>query len=131
MIPEEQARAKKIMIENRKAGMDVEDCAILAGVSKDTLYRWKKADLTFNTNFSQAWFEYKKSLIGNVKKKDAKFLLQTDFRERFTLPEEKKGNVNILIQTGGQMNEQQLRSRIAEIEGREADLKGDTSLKEV
>ncbi|MEK6885085.1 MAG: hypothetical protein AABY22_35970 [Nanoarchaeota archaeon] len=78
--------AKERAIETRRWGGDFEDCALQAGISYETLLRWRKEDISFDMMLEAAWSDYKISLIRSVKADKPDYLLERDFRKRFHLP---------------------------------------------
>lgn len=80
---EDIRRVKSEMVKHREDGMDLVDCAELAGTSYETMLRWRKADAIFDRALQTAWKRYKKSLLVAVKRRDPKYLAQNDFPDRF------------------------------------------------
>ena len=101
MTATEKQKAKERAIETRRWGGDLEDCALQAGVTDDTIRNWRKEDLSFSEGLEAAWSDYKISLIRSVKADKPDYLLERDFRKRFHIPKEDGGNVtNNLIVMG-------------------------------
>lgn len=100
MTSEERQRAKDKCIEVRQWGGDYEDCALLAGISVDTLGNWRRDDSNFSEDLQAAWAHYKMGLIKSVKATKPDYLLQNDFAKRFKKANEQPTVTNNVLILG-------------------------------
>ena len=100
MTSEERQKAKDKAIEVRRWGGDLEDAALLAGISVDTLSNWRKEDSDFSEDIQAAWSSYKLGLIRSVKENKADYLLQNDFPKRFKKQNEPPSVTNNVLIIG-------------------------------
>jgi len=77
------ASTKESVVAFRELGYSLKDCALLSGISTSTLTRYQEDDSEFVTAIQAAWAKYQGRLIKKMEDKDPKYLLQTDFPERF------------------------------------------------
>lgn len=82
---------KDDILTGARQGMTVEGCARLAGVSKDTLYRWVNEYDDFSDAFNRARAQGELSHIQSVNDRGSQFILERSFG--YTKTEERKHEV--------------------------------------
>lgn len=91
-LTDKDKRIRTNILKFIKEGLRPAEAAVLAGIARETLWRWREKDATFATKIEAAEIEFESSLVKNVRKIgiDTKngnvlqTLLSTRFKERWS-----------------------------------------------